>query len=139
MFDVRLIPQDDIETILPLLQLLDANIPEDILTQRLVDMKQSNYLCAGVYDGEELIGISGLWILNKYYVGKHIEPDNVIIHPDYRNKGVGELLMEWIHNFAKEQGCNASELNCYVSNQKGVAFWYKQGYRMLGFHMRKDL
>lgn len=139
MFNVKLIPDKDIEVILPFLKLLDANIADNVLEQRLQDMKQSNYLCAGVYDGDKLIGISGLWILNKYYVGKHIEPDNVIIHPDYRNKGAGDILMNWIHDFAREQGCNASELNCYISNQKAVAFWYRQGYRMLGFHMRKDL
>ncbi|EQD69526.1 GCN5-related N-acetyltransferase, partial [mine drainage metagenome] len=40
------------------------------------------YQCAGLYDDGRLIGICGLWILTKYYVGKHIEPDNVVIQED---------------------------------------------------------
>lgn len=139
MYQVKLIPQEDLATIFPLLKILDPNIAEELLQQRLQEMQQHNYLCAGIYDGELLIGISGMWILYKYYVGKHIEPDNVMIHPDHRGSGAGEALMNWIHDYAKEQGCLASELNCYVSNSKGVAFWVKQGYRILGFHFRKDL
>lgn len=139
MYDVKLIPAEQLDSTLPLLKLLDDKLADDVLQQRLDDMKQSNYLCAGVYHGDALVGISGLWILHKYYVGKHIEPDNVIVHPEHRGNGAGELLMDWIHNYAREQGCVASELNCYVSNSKGVAFWVKQGYRILGFHFRKDL
>lgn len=139
MYSVRLIPQDEMGVIIPYLRMLDSNIPEAVLQQRLEAMMQHNYLCAGVYDGDTLIGISGMWVLEKYYVGKHIEPDNVIIHPDYRGVGAGELLIQWIHDYAKEQGCLAMELNCYVSNHKGVVFWIKQGYRILGYHFRKDL
>lgn len=139
MYTVQLIQASDMVMILPFLRLLDNTIPEDVLQQRLADMQQSNYLCAGVYCKDELVGISGMWILNKYYVGKHIEPDNVIIYPEHRGKGAGEMLMRWMHDYAKEQGCTAMELNCYVSNHKGVAFWIKQGYRILGYHFRKDL
>jgi GNAT superfamily N-acetyltransferase len=77
--------------------------------------------------------------MTKYYVGKHIEPDNVIIHPDYRGSGVGEALMKWIYNYAISQGCVASELNCYVSNNAGQKFWINQGYNVIGFHFQKQL
>lgn len=139
MYDIRFIPVEHIDSILPFLKMLDGKMDDELLVQRLEAMKESNYQCVGVYAGDELVGISGLWTLNKYYVGKHIEPDNVIIHPDHRGEGLGDRLMDWIHNYAKDQGCTASELNCYVVNHKGTAFWMKQGYYILGYHMRKDL
>ena len=137
MYEFRLIPEDELDSILPLLKILDDSIAHEILTERLEDMKQRNYECVGVYNNNTLVGISGIWTLNKYYVGKHIEPDNVMIHPDHRANGLGEQLMDWIHNYAKSKGCIASELNCYVSNHKGVRFWIKQGYKILGYHMQK--
>lgn len=139
MYTIQLIEKEELGIIIPLLKTLDNSLHEELLQHRLEEMKQLNYLCVSVFDGKQLVGISGLWMLNKYYAGKHIEPDNVVILPDYRDKGIGEQLMQWIHNYAKEQGCLGSELNCYVSNSKGVAFWIKQGYRILGFHFRKDL
>jgi len=139
MHTFSLIPKEDIYTIIPLLQLLNPAIDKATLKSRLDEMILQNYECLGVFDGDRLIGISGLWIITKYYIGRHIEPDNVVIHPDYRNKGIGEQMMQWIYDYGKQRGCVASELNCYVSNEKGHKFWFKENYRILGFHFQKSL
>jgi GNAT superfamily N-acetyltransferase len=139
MYQINLIPKDQMHSIIPLLRILNDKIDESTLQERLEDMMQRNYDCAGVYDNGRLIGICGVWILNKYYVGKHIEPDNVMIHPDYRNKGVGEQMMAWVYEYGRSQGCIASELNCYVVNDKGIRFWLNQGYKIIGFHCQKNL
>lgn len=111
---------------------------EALLNERIADMVlHHNYECIGVYAGDELIGMSGLWILNKYYVGKHIEPDNVVILPAYRGKGIGQQLLKWMDDYGKAQGCVASELNCYVNNSEGLKFWLNNGYKVLGFHCQK--
>lgn len=133
----ELLPREQISNIIPLLRLLDDKITEDVLKERLNEMFDRGYICLGVFDGDKLIGISGLWILTKYYVGRHIEPDDVVILPEYRGLGVGEKMMEWIYQFAKEQGCVASELNCYVGNSAGQKFWANEGYRIIGFHYQK--
>ncbi|MGS2741740.1 GNAT family N-acetyltransferase [Sinomicrobium sp. M5D2P17] len=136
-FQLELIPGQDIFTIIPLLRQLNTEIPVKTLEERLEDMVNQGYQCLGVYDKGKLIGVSGLWILTKYYVGKHIEPDNVVIHPDYRGSGIGKMMMDWITEYGKSIGCEASELNCYVSNDKGVKFWINSGYRIIGYHFQK--
>lgn len=139
-YTIRLIPKQEIATIIPLLRLLNNNaITDQVLEERMQDILQRNYECAGVYDQEKLIGICGVWVLNKFYVGKHIEPDNVMILPEYQGKGIGEQMMQWIYDYGRSQGCIASELNCYVSNEKGIKFWINQGYKILGFHFQKKL
>ncbi len=133
MYRIELIEKDNLSIILPLLEALNEKLSTDVL------MKEYNYHCAGVYDGNKLIGICGLWILVKHYVGKHIEPDNVIIDQRYRNKGIGELMMQWVTDYAKTIGCEALELNCYVQNSSGLKFWMNKGYKVLGFHLQKKL
>jgi len=139
MYQISLIPKEQMHSIIPLLRILNDKIDDATLFERLEDMMQKNYACAGVYDEGRLIGICGLWILNKYYVGKHIEPDNVMILPEYRNKKVGGQMMEWVYEYGRSQGCIASELNCYVVNDKGIRFWLNQGYKIIGFHCQKTL
>src|SRR6266487_3321445 len=104
MYGIKLIPKENIKSIIPLASLLNG-LAEKLLAERLEMMMELNYECLGVYDKDKLIGICGLWTLVKLYNGKHLEPDNVIIHPDYRNKGIGEMMMAWIDNYAKEQNC----------------------------------
>ena len=136
-YKIELIPEDKMLTIIPLLRLLNDKIPVETLEERIKDMLQQQYKCVGVYEDDKLVGISGLWILHKYYVGKHIEPDNVFIHPDYQSKGIGALLITWIEEYAKSIGCRAAELNCYVNNEGGVKFWLNAGFKLIGLHFQK--
>lgn len=139
MYAYKLIPDERINSIIPLLQLLNEGMEEFVIEERLNEMIKRGYECLGVYDNGKLIGICGIWTLTKIYAGRHIEPDNVTIHPDYRNKGIGEKMMQWVDDYARSKGCIALELNAYVSNSRGHRFWMNQGYRILGFHFQKKL
>ncbi len=135
----KLIPPSEIDTALPLLMLLNKEESGQTLSKRLLEMSTQNYECVGVYDQDDLIGISGLWFQTRHYSGRSIEPDHVIIHDDYRNQGIGKLLFNWINEYAREKGCEAVELNTYVRNTASHKFYYNEGYEILGFHFVKRL
>ena len=139
MPDFRVIEKNNLDSILPLLQLINPTTELSVLAERLEAMKSTDYQCLGVFDGDRLVGICGFWMLIKIYVGKHIEPDNVVIHPDYRSQGIGEQMLAWIFDYGRQHGCIASELNVYVQNSPGIKFWMSQGYKIIGFHMQKNL
>ena len=135
---IRWIPTEDLKSILPLAYVLNVEkIPMQVLENRLVEMIPMGYRCIGVYDQQRLVGICGVWVLNKLYAGKHVEPDNVIIDPDYQGRGIGNLMMEFLFNHAKEIGCEGTEVNCYMKNERGKKFWENQGYVTLGYHLIK--
>lgn len=135
-FDIRLIPYDQMETIIPLaFELNKGKIKETTLKARLKNMlAMGGYECIGAYHSGELVGICGLWVLNKLYVGKHIEPDNVFVKAEYRSSGVGQMMIDYLLQYAKEIGCDGTEVNCYVANVKGQKFWERQGYQPLAYH-----
>jgi GNAT superfamily N-acetyltransferase len=137
MISFRLIPGENIHCIVPLLQFLDDSFSTETLESRLDEMLDLGYQCVGIYDDDRLIGVSGLWILSKYYIGKHIEPDNVILLPEYQGRGIGRKLMAWIYDYGKSLGCRASELNCYIANEDGQRFWESEGFKAIGLHYQK--
>lgn len=139
MYKVQLIPKKEIKSVLPLVKLLNENKSEELLLLRLNEMLERGYQCAGIYHNEKLVGVCGIWILTKLYVGRHIEPDNVVMDPEYRDKGPGESLMKWVEDYARSQGCEALELNCYIQNAKGQKFWENLDYKVLGMHYQKKL
>lgn len=139
-FNIKWIPEENLSSILPLAFVLNnKKVSMDILQQRLAAMIPMGYKCIGVYDQERLVGICGVWELNKLYAGKHLEPDNVIIDPEYQGKKIGDLMMSFLTDYAKSIGCETMELNCYANNNRGKQFWENQGYEALGFHMIKRL
>ncbi len=127
------------EIILPLLYELDPSISETVLKSRLSEMIGRGYECVGIYYKNELIGLCGIWTLIKYYVGRHIEPDNVYIRVEHRSLGIGNQLNDWLKNFALSRGCQAIELNCYVNNENGNSFWKSNEYIAIGLHYQKKL
>jgi len=135
--EIKLIPTKNIQSILPLLKLLNKDTPENVLVDRVLDMCEQNYKCVGMYEKDELIGISGLWFLTRHYAGKTIEPDHVIIKPSHRNRGLGKILFNWIYKYAQGIGFEATELNSYISNIKSHTFYEKEGYKKLGYHYLK--
>ena len=126
-------------SIVPLLQVLNPAIPEGILLNRLTEMLFQGYKCAGAYSGRRLIGICGRWVLTKYYVGRHLEANNVVVAEECRSMGVGQRLLAFVHEYARTQGCLASELNCYLENGRAQDFWEKEGDRKIAVHYQKFL
>ncbi len=126
---------EGIDQVLPFIQQLSNNtFTDEVLKTRFLEMLEQPYECHGVYDGQELIGVFGLWFLTKHYAGKMCEPDHIIIKDAYRSKGVGKSLFDWIADYAKEKGCKAAELNSYVSNYPSHKFYMNNGYHIIGYH-----
>ncbi|OSY87677.1 acetyltransferase [Tenacibaculum holothuriorum] len=134
----RPIPENEIDIIFPLLKVINTKTPHDILKERVYEMiKLPHYECVGMFDGEKLIGISGLWYTLRHYVGKSVEPDHVIVDESYRGNGLGNKFFDWIYEYTKKKGCEAIELNTYTGNKKSHKFYYNEGFEIYGFHFVK--
>jgi GNAT superfamily N-acetyltransferase len=137
--EIKLIEPSGLSSIIPLVRQLNPSLTEAVLLARLEDMVRQSYHCVGLFLDGQLIAISGFWIITKFYVGRHIEPDNVFVMPEYRRQGYGQALVDWVYAYGREQGCIASELNCYLGNADGNGFWEQQGFTKIGYHYQKCL
>ncbi|GAB5400660.1 MAG: hypothetical protein Aureis2KO_22450 [Aureisphaera sp.] len=138
--DFRIIPSESILDALPLIHKLnDGRISEEVLTERLLEMAQQHYECLGIYDGESLIGVCGMWFQTRHYSGKSCEVDHVIIDDAYRSMGIGDNMMQFVYEHALKRGCRWVELNTYVHNFPSHKFYYNQGFVAKGYHFIKDI
>jgi GNAT superfamily N-acetyltransferase len=136
---IRFLDRHELPQVLPLVQKLNPGLDPGLLAQRLEEMTGTAYKCVAAFMGEKIIGICGLWESVRFYSGRQIEVDNVIVDEDYRSQQVGKKLMEWVYGYARETGCNTVELNTYVGNPRSHKFYYNEGFVILGFHMQKTL
>ena len=124
-YTFKIIEKRDINSVIPLVQKLnDYKQSEAILEERFTEMITQNYECAGIFDGEILIGVSGMWFSTRHYSGKSVEVDHVYIDEDYRGSGLGKLFFKWIYNYVKQKGYESVELNTYVQNYPSHKFYY---------------
>ncbi|MDC0629630.1 MAG: GNAT family N-acetyltransferase [Flavobacteriaceae bacterium] len=137
-FEFKIITADTIETVVPLVKKMSKpHITEAILKERFKEMITQNYECVGVYDADQLIGVSGLWFCTRHYSGRSVELDHVFIDDAYRNKGLGTQFINWIETYVKTKGYQAIELNAYIDNVPSQNFYEKDGFQKLGYHFVK--
>ncbi len=138
-FTMGLMANEDMHALYPLIEELNAGMQQRLFEERLAEMQSNKFNCIGIWHNDALVACCGFWILIKFYNGRHVEPDNVAVLTEYRNFGLGQIMMDFVHEHAKKLGCTVSELNAYVSNNKAHKFYFKDDYKILGFHFRKEL
>ena len=137
---IKTINRKEIDKVVPLIyELNDGKISNEVLLDRFNEMVNQNYECIGVYDGDDLIGVCGLWFCTRHYCGKSVELDHVFIKEDYRNKGIGKTLMTWLRQYVKSKNSASIELNTYVNNYPSHKFYYNEGMEIWGYHFFKYL
>ena len=131
---------EDIDRILPLVQELNPELNARTIIENQKEMfRLSTYRCFGLFQGDNLIGISSGWITIRHYSGKQLEIDNVIVASKYQSKGYGARFIELMEQWSREQGCKTLELNTYLNNSRSHKFYFTHGFKILGFHFYKDL
>lgn len=105
----------------------------------LNQMIPHNYAQLAVFEGNTCLGLTGFWTGIKLWSGKYIEIDNFIVHPDYREKGVGKAMTDYLDQKARSLNCTMIVLDAFTGNFKAHRFYYNQGYSPKGFHFVKIL
>lgn len=99
--------------------------------------KIPNYKCFGLFQNNELIGISSGWTTIRIYCGKQLELDNVIIDSKIQSKGLGKYFMNAIQEWSIKNDYQSIGLNTYVQNSRSHKFYFNEGFKVLGFHFEK--
>ena len=55
--------------------------------------------------------------------------NQIAIHPDYRRKGCGHVLIKAAKDLARERNMDAMELSVWLFNQAGVTFFESEGFK----------
>ncbi|WP_406682995.1 GNAT family N-acetyltransferase [Seonamhaeicola sp. MEBiC1930] len=136
----KVLEMEKINSVIPLVyELNKGNIPKEVLEQRFSEMVTQNYECAVILDGDNLVGVCGLWFCTRHYSGRSVEPDHVYIEETYRGQGLGKKFFSWIYEYVRRKGYEVVELNTYVSNPQSHKFYFNEDFKILGFHFLKKL
>ena len=108
---------------------------EDLIKSR----HGSGYRMLGVYEDGKCIAAAGFWIGIRFYCGKFIQIDNLVTDTQYRSKGVGGKILNWVKKLGKKEGCKRVLLDSYVENFDAHQFFYREGFIIRGYHFNCDI
>ena len=123
----------------PLLQQLNPISTPEYLDIALDDMIAHGYRMVTIQEGDICLGVAGIWVTTKLYSGKYLEMDNVVVASEYRSRGIGKLLTDYVTELARKEGCAAIMLDAYLENEKAHIFYEREGFVKKGYHFLKKL
>jgi len=137
--NIRFLETQEIETNLGLVQDLNPNIPRSALEDRLQAQIQEGVRFVGLFSHNQCIALAGFRIGTRFFCGKFIDIDTVLVHQAHRSQGLGKLLMRWLHDYAADQDCDVAVLDAYIENEPAHRFYAREGYLKKGYHHLKVL
>ena len=129
----------DVPALMPLFEVHEPKIPVAVIEQRIREMFSQGYRCVGTYRNDKLIAMSGVWIMTKYHVGKHVVADHVFVLPQFRGQGIARRMIDFLFSYGEQNDCIAMEIDAYLYNQSAHEFWKSLGFKDIGLHFQKKL
>lgn len=140
---IRKAIEDDLDKILEMSdQLTVAGFPYD----REVDLKwahtqkgkkyyreiilMTSCICFVAEINNEIIGfaLAAKKEVPQFRTVKVVKLEELFVKDQYRNKGIGKLLIDYFLNWAKSVGADKAAVNVYFMNEKGIEFYKREGF-----------
>ena len=126
--------KEELLTAYPLLTNLYPNLTHLEYDKQLEVMLPHNYSMLAVYEENEIIGLSGIWVGHKLWCGKYMELDNVVVAESFRSQGVGAMLFDYAKKLASQKECSSIGLDAFTYNHAAHKFFYKEDFIVKGYH-----
>lgn len=125
---------------LPILNFLYPELTIERYSEMLEDMVPLGiYKQLVVRQNDKFVGVCGFWICTKVWSGKYLELDNFVVHKDFRSKGVGDLIVNYLREKAVAEDCYMIALDSYTDNFPAHKFFMNSGFVPRGFHFIQKL
>jgi ribosomal protein S18 acetylase RimI-like enzyme len=74
------------------------------------------------------------WINPRYFQKRDQQPlfvDELAVHPDWHNRGIGTFVLEQLHHLARVRGLNLIVLSVAENNEHALGWYRKRGFRKI--------
>ncbi|WP_226007048.1 GNAT family N-acetyltransferase [Natrinema salinisoli] len=93
------------------------------------EMREEGYRMFARYVDDEPVAVAGVKIATNFYLGRHVYVYDLVTDEDHRSEGYGQQLLEFVHDWAAENDCEAVELESGQWREDAHRFYTeKMGY-----------
>lgn len=125
--------------VFPVLAELRSHLDREGFEARYGEMAAEGYRLFAGYDDDEPVAVAGVTVSTNFYLGRHAYVYDLVTTADRRSEGHGKRLLEFVHEWAAEQGCEAVELESGLWREDAHRFYEGMGYEKYCYSFKYDL
>jgi GNAT superfamily N-acetyltransferase len=124
----------------PLVRLLKPELGYDAFCHIQTEAFKEGYQCVGAFTrSNELLGMCGYWIRHRFCSMKVMHVDSIVAADHMQGKGIGSVIMDWVIEEARKQGCDHMALDTYIERKEAHSFYLKHHFGVQGLHFMRKL
>ena len=123
----------------PVLFELRPLLKQEIFLEQVRRMMKEGFILAFIETDGKAVAAAGFRFEEMLYRGKSIYVDDLVTLPEYRSKGVGGKLMDWIIDYARKNNCEQVHLDSGVQRFDAHRFYLNKGFIISSHHFQLKL
>ncbi|WP_254533872.1 GNAT family N-acetyltransferase [Natrinema gelatinilyticum] len=139
--EIREVTSDaDRRDVFPILVQLRDHLDEESYFELLEEMRAEGYRLFARFVDDEPVAVAGVTIATNFYLGRHAYVYDLVTTAEERSNGHGERLLEFVHEWAAENDCDAVELESGLWRDDAHRFYTdRMGYEKYCYSFVYDL
>lgn len=129
----------DITNCYPIIVQLRTTLSEKEFVERVLKQQKIGYNLAYIKDKKEIVAVTGFRISYNLAWGKFLYVDDLIVDSKNRSKGYGNILFDWLIDYAKKETCNELHLDSGVQRFDAHRFYLKRRMKISSHHFALPL
>lgn len=129
----------ELDRVYEILSQLRERLSYDEFEDLIYDMRHMDYKMIGLLERGELICFAGVAVQTNFYHKRHLYIFDFVTDKEYRNKGYGELMLEYLVDYAKTAMCENLVLSSGFQREKAHLFYEKNGFKKKSYLFLKSI
>jgi len=126
--------EDDLRRLSGVLRQLRPQYTEDALIEQIQKQQQYGYQVAFLEMDNGIACVAGFVITEKLHWRKALYVDDLVTDERQRSKGAGNAMINWLKNFARENGCRELHLDSGNQRKDAHRFYDREGFDQCSLH-----
>ena len=113
------------------------HMSREFYSEMIPELMKNGYRQVAVLIDEKIVGVSSFEVITRLYMGRIMRVNDLVILEDYRGRGIGRKLIEYIKEQSIADNCNAMVLDTGIERKDAHKFYEKLGFKIHAHHYIK--
>lgn len=123
----------------PVMHELRPHLDEKGFVAQVRRQQQDGYRIAFVEDKGFPMAVAGFRLGENLAWGRFLYVDDLVTTSMQRSQGYGAALLEWLKEYARQEGCGQLHLDSGMAREDAHRFYEREGIPKAGFHFAVSL